>query len=439
MLLGALVAAAAPAHAAVNDPGLSQQWALPMVGAPDAWATGTGAGVSIAVVDTGGHYGHEDLAAKLLPGRNFVADGAAAQDDNGHGSHVAGIAAAATNNQIGIAGVAPDAKVVPVKVLAADGTGSVQDVIDGIEWAADQRIPVINLSLGDDANFTALLGPSFGDAIEYAWKQGSICVISAGNTENRTYDFVTSPQFGSHNALVVTSLSKAGTKPAKARPVSSAKWGLAAPGGDPDGKAEDNVLSAWVQGSKTNAYAYAAGTSMAAPHVAAAAAVLRGLGLGKQETVDRLLATARDVGPAGKDTTYGYGAVDLKAAVAGLKPAGGGGSTATTAKPTTQTTRAGSTGGGGTVTTTRPGAGPPTTDGAVSNVGGVAPVDAGDLNATDDGAGGDSAGADETASGPGDEGDGGSGDRPWPALAVALVTLLGAVALLAGAVRPKPT
>lgn len=438
VLFGALLLATSPARAAVNDPGLSQQWALPMVGAPDAWATGTGAGVTIAVVDTGVHFGHEDLSGKVLPGRNFVTPGAAAQDDNGHGTHVAGVAAALTNNGRGIAGVAPDAKILPVKVLNAEGQGST--VADGIRWAADQGVAVINLSLGDQEkeNYTAILGPSFGDAVEYAWTKGAICVVSAGNVQNRDYEFVTSPNFGSHNAIVVTSLTKAGTKPELARPIRSAKWGMAAPGGDPaeGARAEDNVLSAWFEPGKNNSYAYAAGTSMAAPHVAGAAAVLRGLGLSKQATVDRLLATARDVGPAGDDSTYGHGALDMRAAVAGLKPVGGG-STATTANNPTATTSRPPVRGKTTPTTARPGSPGETTIATVG--GGVAPVDGDDLGGEiGDGSGGESGGADDESAAPtGNDSD--DDGRPWPAAVVALLTLLGAIALLAGVVRPKPT
>ena len=413
-----------------------------MVAAPDAWPTGTGANATIAVVDTGVHFGHEDLAGKVLAGRNFVTPGASAQDDNGHGTHVAGIAAAVTNNGLGIAGVAPDAKILPVKALGADGKGG-DGVAAGIRWAADQGAAVINLSLGDEeeGNYTAILGPSFREAVEYAWTKGSICVISAGNVKNNDYEFVTSPNFGGTNAIVVTSLNKAGAKPGLARPIRSAKWGMAAPGGDPEGKAEDNVLSAWFQPGKSNTYAYAAGTSMAAPHVAGAAAVLRGLGLTKQQTVDRLVATARDVGPVGDDDTYGHGALDMRAAVAGLKPAGGG-STATTAGPTTTTRRSG---GGTTSTTARPGSpGAPGGSTTTSSIEGVTTIDAENLGGGaggedgEDGIGGDPGLSGETAAPGGNGGDGNDG-RPWPAAAVALATLLGAAALLTGVVRPKPT
>jgi subtilisin family serine protease len=442
VLFGALLLAATPsARAAVNDPGLGQQWALPMVGAPDAWATGTGLGITIAVVDTGVHFGHEDLTGKVLPGRNFVSPGASAQDDNGHGTHVAGIAAAVTNNGRGIAGVAPDAKILPVKVLNAEGTGG-GSVVDGIRWAADQGVAVINLSLGDQeqGNYTAILGPSFGDAIEYAWSKGAICVVSAGNVQNTEYEFVTSPNFGSHNAIVVTSLNKAGAKPDLARPTRSAKWGMAAPGGDPAPgvRSEDHVLSAWFEPGKNNSYAYAAGTSMAAPHVAGAAAVLRGLGLSKQATVDRLLATARDVGPAGDDSIYGHGALDLRAAVAGLKPVGPG-STATAPNESPGATSPPPVKGKTTPTSGRPGS-PGASTGA--NAGeGVTPVDGGDLApAGEERSGGDAGASDdeESAAGTGAGSDTDDG-RPWAAAAVALLTLLGALALLTGVVRPKPT
>lgn len=430
-----------PAQAQVNDPFLGRQWNLPAISAPDAWLTGTGAGVTIAVVDTGVDSRHEDLAGKVVGGKNFVDQDKPPLDDNGHGTHVAGIAAAATNNERGIAGVAPDAKIMPIKVLDAKGEGSADAVAQGIRYAADQRAAVINLSLGDNGvggvPLSAIFGPSFASAIRYAWERGSIPVVSAGNSGDPNSAFITSSSFSREPALVVTSVNRAGTKPNYASRTGSAQWGIAAPGGggneDP---VDDDIISAWWDADKPSLYAYASGTSMAAPHVSGAAAILRGLGLTPQQTVDKLLNTARDIGPA---DTFGHGLLDVKAAVAGLAPAGPG-STGTTSKPpaSTQPTSGRAAKGSATVTQPRAAGG-----GAVATPGEPTTVDP---SGADDGvvdAGGSGQAGEDEGDGDGDEtaaerplGD--DGDRPWPAISVALLTLFVAVSLLAAVARPKP-
>ena len=192
--LSALALAAAPAGAAApNDPLYGKQYGPQQVHAPAAWATSTGAGTVIAVVDTGVDLTHEDLAGKLLPGATFIGcdpscgngdwkgpDGVG-QPDDAHGTHVSGIAAAATNNGIGIAGVAPDAKVMPVKVLE-DGSGDYADIANGIRYAADHGADVINMSLGglQGTQLLTLTGleTQLQDAITYAVGKG-VAVIAA--------------------------------------------------------------------------------------------------------------------------------------------------------------------------------------------------------------------------------------------------------------------
>ena len=321
-----------------NDPGFPLQWNLQLIGAPVAWQKGTGAGITIAVLDSGIDFAHPELKDKVIGHVTCVGSAGdetkcvdGGLDDNGHGTHVAGIAAAATNNGTGIAGVAPDAAILDVKVLTqtcdpggavCDATGDSDDVAAGIRYAADHGASVINLSLGEQAQ--SLIGPTFQSAIDYAFNkepEGAIPVLAAGN------NFVL-PSGGALNAIVVGALDKDRTKSSYSNNIGDAKWALMAPGGEADTKdscssAPNGVLSTYP----SNGYACLAGTSMAAPHVAGAAAVLRSMGLSKQATIDRLLSTARKMDPS---AVYGSGALDLAAATGATPPA-----TTTTTAPAT--------------------------------------------------------------------------------------------------------
>jgi subtilisin family serine protease len=341
-------AAAAPAAELPNDPGAVSQWGLSSIRAPEAWAISRGAGITVAVIDSGVDLNHEDLREDNTHESQIVgaascrngtcADGGGT-DDYGHGTHVAGIIAATADNGLGVAGVAPDAKVLAIKVLykpsgcaSCEATGSAEDVTAAIDYAIARGAQVINLSLG--STIQSVLGPSFADAIKRAWAAGVIAVVAAGN------DFILGSGFSNEPAIVVSALNRAG---AKAQPysngVGAAMWGLAAPGGESDDSAScqtspNGILSTyWSVDNDRDNYACIAGTSMAAPHVAGAVAILRSAGVSPQETVDRLLSSARDIAPAGPDSTFGSGGLDIAAAVDGLTPTGSGPGVSTT--PTT--------------------------------------------------------------------------------------------------------
>lgn len=311
-----------------NDAGL--QWNLDRIGAEGAWATHTGEGTTIAVVDSGIAMDHEDLAGQLAPGvacRDTGGDPArcegSPQDDDGHGTHVAGVAAAATGNGVGIAGAAPGARIMPVKVLfsacdTCQSTGEADDVSAAVRWAADQGATVINLSLGSTAS--AVFGEGFAEAVRYAWDRGSIPVVAAGN------DYVLTADLGDAPAVVVSATDRDDHAPGYSRGVGDARWAVAAPGGDGSDTPEScsqqgeprGILSTyWSPADPTGAYACLSGTSMAAPHVSAALAVLRSAGLAPEAAVQRLLDTAVDLGDPGPDPLFGAGRIDLSAAVAG--------------------------------------------------------------------------------------------------------------------------
>lgn len=168
-----------------NDPELKQQWHMSRINAERAWDFGIGRGVTVAVVDTGiacedfGPFkkGSDLLATECVPGWNFVAGNEHANDDQGHGTHVAGTIAQSTNNGIGVTGVAFGARLMPVKVLNEDGWGTTADVADGIRWAADNGAHVINLSLGGPRNSRVLQS-----AVDHALSMGVVVVAAAGNS-----------------------------------------------------------------------------------------------------------------------------------------------------------------------------------------------------------------------------------------------------------------
>src|SRR5687767_5781306 len=143
----ALLLLLAPAAQAA-DPLRGEQWNLDLIGAPGAHTVTRGDGAVVAVIDTGIDPAHEDLQGRLLPAANFVTGKPNANDEDGHGTHVTGIVSASTDNGIGIASVAPAARVLPIRVLDEDGSGSDSDVARGIDHAIAQRVHVINLSLG---------------------------------------------------------------------------------------------------------------------------------------------------------------------------------------------------------------------------------------------------------------------------------------------------
>jgi thermitase len=328
VLVVAALGLAAPA-AASNDPLYPQQWGMSMIGVDAAHQTTSGQGATVAVVDTGANFGHPDLAGRLIAGYDFVdhdndptdqnnQDSMGNPDDVYHGTHVSGIVAADSGNGVGVEGVAPLASVLVVRVLGADGSGDVDTVAAGIDYARTHGAQVINLSLGTDVPLVGTSSSPVGDAIQRALDAGIVVVAAAGNN---TMPICEQPSVHgpficvaavdrNSNATFYSSFSGFGSA-----------FGIAAPGGAGQGPIEDDILST----GKGDGYRYHAGTSQATPHVAGVAALLVSLGLRGQAVVNRIEQTARDVGPPGPDPIYGAGVVDARAAVAGFPPLGSGG------------------------------------------------------------------------------------------------------------------
>ena len=297
----------AGAASATNDPYFAEQWALDRINAPAAWTLSTGAGVRIGIIDTGIDLNHEDLASKVVASTSCIGAGdfpngcaGSAQDDQGHGTHVSGIAAAKTGNGKGIAGVAPDAQLVVVKALGASGSGALNDVNGGIKWAVDHGARVINLSLESDGNtVTATPGQSLKDGVEYAWSHGAIPVLAAGNS---TPSLFGQTGYQGIDAVVVGATGRNDELAWYSSPLTNARWGLVAPGGsvrDSEGRpscagslaAGCIVSTGWFSGHG-NQYADDEGTSMAAPHVSGVLALLLAQGLSPTAAIDRLLSSA---------------------------------------------------------------------------------------------------------------------------------------------------
>ncbi len=306
---------------ASDDPSYAKQWALPKIGAPAAWATATGHGVRIGIVDTGIDLVHEDLAGAVVAHTSCIGSGGdpsrckgSAQDDNGHGTHVAGIAAARKDNGLGIAGVAPGAELVVVKALDAKGSGTTEDINGGIRWAVDNGARVVNLSLGGNFLITSLLGTSLSDGISYAWSKGAVVVLASGNT-NLLGLGIGSSEYGKLPAIVVGATRPDDRVASYSSPTGNARWAILAPGGAGTGTAGSDVLSAYWRPGQANHYAELAGTSMATPHVAGAAALVLSLGSTPDAAVQRILESADRRVPCGSGSPTCRGRLDVAAAV----------------------------------------------------------------------------------------------------------------------------
>ncbi len=277
---------AAPAVAS-NDPFFDRQWALEQIGAPRAWTLTRGAGAVIGIVDSGVDASHPDLAGKVALTADCVrravcADGLGNTDDDGHGTLIAGVAAAGTDNGKGVAGVAPDARLVVAKVLDPVGAGQPQDINLGIRWVVDHGARVVNISVGDPSPLASAPGSPLREGIEYAWSKGAVPVLAAGN-----YGGSTSENYGTLNALVVGATDRSGGVATYSSAIGTAKWGLVAPGGSGVTGPDNNIITTAVGGG----YAGTAGTSMAVPHVSGAVALLLAQGLSPSAAVARLLGS----------------------------------------------------------------------------------------------------------------------------------------------------
>jgi serine protease len=299
----------ASATASVNDPFSGYQWHFSAIQAELAWDVSTGSGATVAVLDTGLRSGGFDGIGCVLGGRDIVNQDNDPSDGDGHGTHVTGTVAQATNNNTGVAGMSYGACILPVKVLDDSGSGSFADIADGIMWAVNSGAEVINMSLGTNARYRITNDPLMDPAMDYAYQNGVTVVCAAGNDGNR--------RNVSYPASYATSIAVGATDYANAVTGYSNKGmglDLVAPGGDlnrdlnGDGYG-DGILQETFHGGW--GYYFYQGTSMASPHVAAVAAMLISSGVAQApDTIYQALTlTTLDIGDSGYDKESGYGLV----------------------------------------------------------------------------------------------------------------------------------
>ena len=284
-----------------NDPYFARyQWDLPVIGLEAGWARTTGvAAVVVAILDTG-LAAHPDLAARIVSPFDALTGGLNPTDGHGHGTHVAGTIAAATDNAAGVAGIAPGISLMPVKVLDDAGQGYFSDLVRGLDWARAHGAMIVSLSLGGQmgADEAAIYAPAFEAAIA----AGMTIVAASGNDgRNNVTDI--------YPAAYPGVLAVGSTGPAdRLSWFSNAGPGLfiAAPG--------ESIVSLAPGGG----YAVMSGTSMATPHVAGVVALLRSLSprASKSALEAAMCAGAADLGPAGRDSWFGCGRVDAGRAMA---------------------------------------------------------------------------------------------------------------------------
>lgn len=317
LALGALVlglAAGPAAAAASNDPELGSQWGLTDIKAPEAWEKGKGGGISIAVVSTG-IAAHPDLTGKTGTGFDATGDDPAA-DTGGRGTHLAGIAGAATNNGVGIAGVAPDARLVPYKAFESGSSINGSLYIDALVQVQRARPQVVLVDVPD--SFPADSRPQLLQALKSLGDSGVSVVVGA----QRGVSLDGLP------VLAVAATTASGGQASGTAGVG--ERGVAAPGGDVLSTSVDPPLLG--AGEATYGYGRLSGTSQAAAHAAGATAILRGLGANAVQSADFLRSTARK----SADASFGAGIIDVAAAATAYRtpaPPPPPSTTPTTAKP----------------------------------------------------------------------------------------------------------
>ena len=282
--------------AITNDPVLTKEWHIGKIGATAAWDLSSGAGIVVAVLDTGVQTSHPDLAANIVPGWNAYSNSSNAEDVNGHGTAVAGAVAAVGNNGLGVVGVAYRAKIMPIRITDGSGATSFSIMANGLTWAADHGADVANISFSN-----VFKSSTMQSAAQYLRNKGGQTVVSANNNAK--------DELAANTGTMVT-VSASDQNDALA---SFSSWGsmvdVAAPG-------VTIQTTLWKSG-----YGWGSGTSFATPVASGAIALVMSANpaLTPSQIENVLFASAADLGTAGYDKKFGYGRVNAAAAVKAAK------------------------------------------------------------------------------------------------------------------------
>ena len=289
------------ALAVPNDPEYSKQWNFRNINVEQAWDETKGAGVTVAVIDTGVSKVPDLKSTKFVKGYDFVNNKDDASDDNGHGTHVAGTIAQSTNNGYGVAGIAYEASIMPLKVLSGSGGGTIADIAESIKFAADNGAEIINMSLGGGGASSMM-----EEAVKYAHSKGVTIIAAAGNEGRNASAYPARYP----DVISVSAIDAAGGKASYSN--FGAGVDISAPGGAETGKIIQNTVNPRTGESVFVGFQ---GTSMAAPHVSGVAALVRSTGVDSPEEIrDILKQSARKV-QEDHLNHFGSGHLDANAAV----------------------------------------------------------------------------------------------------------------------------
>ncbi len=302
-----------------NDPNYYAQWAHPKINSPAAWDVSTGStSIVIAVIDTGIDLNHPDLASKLVQGHDYWDYDTTPNDENGHGTHVAGIAAALTNNSVGVAGMSWGAKIMPVRALNAEGSGFNYDIISAIEFAKNNGADIINMSLG---------GPTYSQAMQdmvtAAHAAGAMVIAAMGNESTNAPAYP-----AAYSNVMAVSATDQGDGLSYYSNYGS-HVDIAAPGGEMSNYHDTGGILSTMPTYNVylttsyyyyKNYDYMQGTSQASPYVAGLAALVWSLAPGfTNDQVQAVIQnTAVDLGTGGWDTSFGWGRINASAALAAV-------------------------------------------------------------------------------------------------------------------------